>query len=58
MAIRAAKRAIDEGLRLSLDAGVDLELDLFMEVFETDDARHGVESFFEHGPGRATFRGC
>ena len=58
VAIRAAKRAIDEGLRLSLDAGVDLELDLFMEVFETDDARHGVESFFEHGPGRATFHGC
>ena len=58
VAIQAAKRAIDEGLRLSLDAGVDLELDLFMEVFETDDARHGVESFFEHGPGRATFRGC
>ena len=58
VAIRAPQRAIDEGLRLSLDAGVDLELDLFMEVFETDDARHGVESFFEHGPGRATFRGC
>ncbi|HAZ17459.1 MAG TPA: enoyl-CoA hydratase, partial [Acidimicrobiaceae bacterium] len=42
---------------LSTTAGVDLELDLFMEVFETDDARHGVESFFQHGPGKATFRG-
>jgi hypothetical protein len=29
-----------------------------MEVFETDDARHGVESFFQNGPGKATFRGC
>jgi enoyl-CoA hydratase len=57
LAIRAAKRAIDEGSELSTTAGVDLELDLFMEVFETDDARHGVESFFQHGPGKATFRG-
>ena len=57
LAIRAAKRAIDEGSELSTTAGVDLELDLFMEVFETDDARHGVESFFRHGPGKATFRG-
>ena len=27
------------------------------QVFESDDARHGVESFFEHGPGKATFTG-
>ena len=57
LAIRAAKRAIDEGSELSTTAGVDLELDLFMGVFETDDARHGVESFFQHGPGKATFSG-
>ena len=42
---------------MSLADGVDFELDLFLEVFETDDARVGVESFFEHGPGKARFTG-
>ena len=57
VALRASKRAIDEGIQGTLAAGVDLELDLFMEVFESEDAANGVASFFEHGPGRATFRG-
>ena len=57
LAIRAAKRAIDEGVDLPWPTGIDLELDLFLEVFETEDAHRGVESFFEHGPGKATFEG-
>ncbi|SVD38087.1 uncharacterized protein METZ01_LOCUS390941, partial [marine metagenome] len=57
VAIRAAKRAIDEGVDLSLADGINLELDLFLEVFESDDAREGVASFFEHGPGKARFTG-
>ena len=57
MAIRAAKRAIDGGVDMTLADGVDLELELFLEVFETNDARVGVESFFEHGPGKAHFTG-
>lgn len=57
VALRASKRAIDEGIQGTLADGVDLELDLFMEVFESEDAANGVASFFEHGPGRATFRG-
>ena len=28
-----------------------------VEVFRTDDARTGVASFLEHGPGKATFTG-
>ena len=57
VALRASKRAIDEGIQGTLADGVDLELDLFMEVFESEDAANGVASFFENGPGRATFRG-
>ena len=57
VALRASKRAIDEGIQGTLADGVDLELDLFMEVFESEDAANGVASFFEHGPGRATVRG-
>ena len=52
-----AKRAVDEGLDLTLDEGLELEQDLFEEVFATDDAGIGVRSFRENGPGRATFTG-
>ena len=52
-----AKRAIDDGLDLSLADGLALEQDLFEEVFTTDDAAIGVASFLEHGPGKATFTG-
>lgn len=52
-----AKRAIDDGLSGALRDGLSLEHDLFVEVFRTDDARIGVESFREHGPGKATFTG-
>ena len=37
--------------------GLDLERDAFVEVFGTEDARTGVQSFLEHGPGKATFAG-
>lgn len=52
-----AKAAIDDGLDGSLDRGLALEQDRFVEVFATDDARIGVASFLEHGPGHATFTG-
>jgi enoyl-CoA hydratase/carnithine racemase len=52
-----AKRAIDQGLETSLDAGLDLEQQVFVEVFHTRDSRIGVESFLEHGPGQAEFTG-
>lgn len=52
-----AKRAIDRGLDVSLGSGLELEQELFVQVFATDDARIGVESFREHGPGQATFTG-
>jgi enoyl-CoA hydratase len=52
-----AKRAIDEGLQGGLAAGIELEQELFAQVFATEDARIGVASFLEHGPGKATFTG-
>lgn len=51
------KRLIDEGLSTSLDDGLRLERGGFEEVFHTDDARIGVASFLEHGPGKASFTG-
>ncbi len=52
-----AKRAIDRGLDVSVGSGLELEQELFVQVFATDDARTGVASFLEHGPGKARFTG-
>jgi hypothetical protein len=52
-----AKRSIMDGLALPLDQAVVSESTQFGACFETDDCRIGVASFFERGPGRATFTG-
>ncbi|HZA76805.1 MAG TPA: enoyl-CoA hydratase-related protein [Acidimicrobiales bacterium] len=52
-----AKRAIDQGLERPLDDGLALEQQLFADVFDTEDARIGIASFLEHGPGQADFVG-
>jgi enoyl-CoA hydratase/carnithine racemase len=57
LALAAAKRAIDEGLDLDLDAGLALESRLFAELFDTEDQKAGMRSFVENGPGKATFIG-
>ncbi len=41
------KQAVDEGGQLSLGDGLALERELFVKVFETDDARDGVQAFLE-----------
>ena len=52
-----AKQAIMQGLDRSLAEGLELEQQHFVEVFRTEDARIGVASFLEHGPGKASFVG-
>lgn len=54
-ALRQAKRAIDEGADLDLSTALQLETALFTATFGSDDQRTGMDSFVEHGPGRATF---
>lgn len=57
LAIAAAKRSIVRGLDMSLADGLSLEQDEFVEVFGSSDAAVGIQSFNEHGPGKATFTG-
>jgi enoyl-CoA hydratase len=57
VAMGLAKSVIDAGLGVPLAEGLDLERDAFVEVFGTEDARIGVKSFLENGPGKATFAG-
>ncbi len=56
-ALRMAKKAIMDGLALPLADAVSCEIEQFAECFTTDDARIGVASFLEKGPGKATFTG-
>jgi enoyl-CoA hydratase len=57
LALSAAKRAIDQGLDVSLDDGVAIERDEFAALFATEDQKSGMVSFMENGPGKATFHG-
>jgi enoyl-CoA hydratase/carnithine racemase len=57
IALRAAKQAIDEGLDVDLDSGLEIERLNFAGLFATEDQRTGMRSFIENGPGKATFAG-
>jgi enoyl-CoA hydratase/carnithine racemase len=57
VALRAAKQAIDEGLEVDLDTGLEIERLHFSGLFATEDQRTGMLSFMENGPGKAKFAG-
>jgi enoyl-CoA hydratase/carnithine racemase len=57
VALRAAKQAIDEGLEVDLHTGLEIERLHFAGLFATEDARTGMRSFVENGPGKASFAG-
>jgi enoyl-CoA hydratase/carnithine racemase len=57
-AIRAAKEAIDRGLEVDLESGLEIERMLFSALFATKDRAIGMRSFVENGPGKATFEGA
>ncbi len=56
-ALRAAKEAIDRGLEVDLDAGLEIERVQFAAMFATRDQGIGMTSFVENGPGKAEFVG-
>jgi len=55
-ALRAAKEAIDRGLEVDLDTGLEIERQQFASLFATEDRTIGMESFVENGPGKAKFQ--
>ena len=57
VALRAAKQAIDEGLDVDLDSGLEIERLNFAGLLATEDQRTGMRSFIENGPGKARFAG-
>ncbi len=55
IAVRACKRAINEGLELPMDEAIALEEKLFGSCFETEDQKEGMTAFLEkrrHEPYR------
>ena len=56
-AVRAAKEAIDRGLEVDLETGLEIERLQFAGVFATEDRTIGMTSFVEQGPGKASFVG-
>jgi enoyl-CoA hydratase/carnithine racemase len=57
LALRAAKEAIDAGLGVDLQTGLEIERQQFAALFATDDRGIGMKSFVENGPGKAEFKG-
>ncbi len=56
-ALRAAKEAIDRGLEVDLETGLEIERQQFAALFATEDRALGMGSFVEQGPGKARFVG-
>lgn len=56
-ALRAAKQALDRGLEVDLDTGLEIERLHFSALFATEDQRIGMRSFLDNGPGKARFTG-
>jgi enoyl-CoA hydratase/carnithine racemase len=56
-AIRAAKEAIDRGLEVDLETGLEIERMQFAGVFATRDRDLGMAAFVEHKKGGAQFEG-
>jgi enoyl-CoA hydratase len=57
LALRAAKEAIDAGLGVDLQTGLEIERQQFAALFGTEDRTIGMTSFVENGPGKAEFKG-
>lgn len=56
-AIANAKKAIMDGLHVSIEEAIAIEKREFVAAFQTNDAVTGIQSFMEHGPGKAEFSG-
>lgn len=56
-AMSNVKRSIMDGLHTTIEEAIAIEKREFVAAFQTDDAVIGIQSFLEHGPGKAEFTG-
>ena len=45
IAVRATKKAINDGLQVSIDEGIAIEEELFGSCFETQDQQNAMKAF-------------
>ena len=57
LALRVAKECVDAGLETDLETGLRIERALSAGLYSTHDRTIGMESFLQHGPGKAVFTG-
>jgi enoyl-CoA hydratase/carnithine racemase len=57
VALQAAKDAIQNGVDADMTTGLLLERQGFAALFASEDQKEGMNSFVEHGPGKAKFSG-
>jgi len=50
IAVRAAKKAVNDGLQVDIDSAVAIEEKLFGSCFESEDQREGMAAFLERRP--------
>lgn len=55
VATAQAKRVIERGLDVDLNAGLEIERQAFADLFGTPDQVAGMNSFINEGPGKAIF---
>ncbi len=53
-ALSRIKQAVNDGTEMDLQAGLELEIDLFLDIFKTEDVREGVQAFIEKRSARFT----
>ena len=56
-ALANVKKAIMDGLHVSIEEAIAIEKREFVASFQTEDAVTGITSFLESGPGKASFTG-
>ncbi|NLL57443.1 MAG: enoyl-CoA hydratase, partial [Firmicutes bacterium] len=55
-ALKLLKEAVDRGIKGSLEEGCRLERDLLERVFNTEDAKEGIDAFLEKREAKFTHR--
>ncbi|MHA1620024.1 MAG: enoyl-CoA hydratase/isomerase family protein [Promethearchaeota archaeon] len=54
LAMKAAKTAINQGIEMDIDKGMELENQLFADCFNTEDSKEGIQAFLEKRQAKFT----
>ena len=55
-ALSRIKQAVNIGEDLAFESAIELEVDFFADIFQTEDVKEGVQAFIEKRPATFTHR--